>query len=208
MARPSLSPLPWIVAVLAMLAGGGVAWLQRGPAPDPQSVEGLLWPSPRSLSDFSLRDQRDTPFTPASLQSKWTLMFFGFTHCPDICPNTLNVLKRASPGLPPGTQVVFVSVDPERDTPEKLASYVSYFDPAFLGVSGEPAAVERFTRSLGVLAVRTEPDATGNYSIDHTASVLVVDPQARLVGTISQPFTAESLQAVYLKIREFVERQS
>jgi protein SCO1/2 len=208
MHRPTFTPpLTVVVVVVAFLAGAVLSWVRLTPPPAPQSVEGLLWPSPRTLEAFELVDHRGSAFTAASLQGKWTLLFFGFTHCPDICPNTLNLLKRAAPGLG-DAQVVFVSVDPARDTTDKLAAYVAYFNPSFIGVTGEPKAVERFTQSLGVLAVRAEPAADGSYNVDHTASVLVVDPRGRLVGTISQPFTAESLQKVYAGIRTFVEQQS
>ncbi len=204
------SPRLLVVAVAALILGAAAAWLTENArlTRSRQATEGLLWPPPKTLDGFALVDQSGAPFTPRQLDGRWSLLFFGFTHCPDICPNTLRLLEKAAPGLPSGTQVVFVSVDPERDTPDAVAEYVRFFDPAFIGVTGTTTTMAEFTRSLGVLSMRTEPDEHGNYSVDHSAGVFLVDPKRRLVGMISQPFTAESLSRLYLDIRDFVERQN
>jgi protein SCO1/2 len=207
MFKSLFSPRLLVAAIAALILGAAAAWFTenaRLSRPSP-AMEGLLWPPPKTLDGFALVDQSGASFTPQQLEGRWSLLFFGFTHCPDVCPNTLRLLQKAAPGFPSDTQVVFVSVDPERDTPDAVAEYVRFFDPAFVGVTGSTTAMADFTRSLGVLSMRTEPDEHGNYSVDHSAGVLLVDPKRRLVGIISQPFTAESLARLYLDIREFVE---
>lgn len=209
MLKSPFSPRLLAAAVVTLIVGAAAAWLTEyiKLTPSPQGTEGLLWPPPKTLEGFALLDQAGAPFTPERLEGKWSLLFFGFTHCPDICPNTLRLLEKASPAFPADTQVVFVSVDPERDTPETVAQYVRFFDPDFLGVTGTPDSMAAFTRSLGVLSMRTEADEQGNYSVDHSAALFLIDPHRRLVGIVAQPFTEESVSRLYLDIRRFVEQQ-
>lgn len=134
-------------------------------------------------------------------------MFFGFTHCPDVCPTTLATLKQAMPHMPPDTQVVFVSVDPERDSPEKLAAYMAYFSPDFIGLGGDPDKITALEKSLGVLAARVPQGDSGDYTMDHSAAVFVIDPKQREVGVISPPLSVETLHQTYANIRHFVEQQ-
>ncbi len=197
------------VAVVALILGAAAAWLTDSVklTRSAQATEGLLWPPPKTLEGFALLDQSGAPFTPERLTGKWSVLFFGFTHCPDICPSTLRLLEKASPAFPADTQVVFVSVDPERDTPETVAQYVRFFHPGFIGVTGTPESMAEFTRSVGVLSMRTEADEHGNYSVDHSAALFLVDPRRRLVGIVTQPFTEESVSRLYRDIRKFVERQ-
>jgi protein SCO1/2 len=105
-------------------------------------------------------------------------------------------------------QVVFVSVDPARDTPEHLAQYVRYFDASFLAATAAPARLEALTRKLGVVAVAGEPDAAGSYEVDHTASILLLDPRARLVGIFGAPHVAEDITARFRAMRAHVEASS
>jgi protein SCO1/2 len=211
MASPSTPRLPMLIAAcLAAILGGIVAWWMHLQPREPigaANVQGLLWPPPRTLRDIALTDQHNVRFGAERVSGKWTLMFFGFTHCPDVCPTTLETLKRALPAMPTDTQVVFVSVDPERDTPEKLASYVAYFHPDFVGLGGEPANITALEKSLGVLAERVPQGDKGEYTMDHSAAVFLIDPRQREVGVISPPLTVESVRQTYAQIRRFVEQQ-
>jgi protein SCO1/2 len=133
-------------------------------------------------------------FDPARLKGRWSLVFFGFTSCPDVCPTTLQVLSEFShhpasgvpefgSGVPAGaTQVVFVTVDPKRDTPSRLKSYLAHFDERFIGLTGSRAAIDRFAAGLG--AASASSDAGG---IDHSTSVFALDPQGRLAGVMLRP---------------------
>jgi len=198
-----------LVGVAALLLGAAVAWITHSLAPSTgaASVPGLLWPPPRTLGEFSVVDHLGQPFDAQRLDGKWSLLFFGFTNCPDVCPNTLRTLQKAVHRLPADTQVVFVSVDPERDTLEKLAGYVSYFHPAFIGVTGTPAAVDGITRQLGAMHMRAAGGDAANYNVDHTASIFLIDPRRQMVGVFSQPITADTLVSAYNGVRRFIEKQ-
>ena len=206
---PTRTYLP-IAIVAAMLIGAGIGWwIQYGASGSrsPGLIEGLLWPPARQLGAFALSDHRGQSFDPQRLSGKWSLLFFGFTHCPDVCPNTLQLLKSVAPQLPADTQVVFVSVDPERDTPEQLADYVTYFHPDFIGVTGTQEAVNALTAQLGVVHMRSADGDAGNYTVDHSASIFLVDPALRLVGLFSPPFAGDALHRHYVNVRQYVEKQ-
>jgi protein SCO1/2 len=139
-------------------------------------------------------------------------MFFGFTHCPDVCPTTLGVLRDVAAMLAadgePAPRIVFVSVDPERDTPARLKSYVEFFDKRFIGLTGAPDKVAAFTGQLGIVYMKAPLPGTGGYTVDHTAAVLLVDPRVRLVGIFSAPHNAADIARRYMQIRHVVERDS
>lgn len=163
----------------------------------PTLEAGVALTPPAPLPEFSLQDQHGRPFTEAALHGHWSLVFPGFTHCPDICPATLAILDRAHALLGSkgsGLQVVLLSVDPQRDTPEALARYLDFFNPAFVGVTGEQAQLQRLYKGLGVQHIRI-PGTRGDYSVDHSAALLLVDPEGRLAGYFMPPFKAERLAA-------------
>ncbi len=159
----------------------------------------LLAPS-RVLADFSLIDNQGRSFGPANLHGHWSLMFFGYTNCPDFCPTTLTMLaavekrlRAAKAEVPP--QVIFVSVDAKRDTPAQLSKYVPYFDPEFIGLTAaDQPAIERQARKWGV-AVMLRPAADGNYTVDHSGAIFVIDPAGKLAAILNGPFTVEALQS-------------
>lgn len=126
-------------------------------------------------------------------------MFFGFTTCPDICPTTLALLARVEKSLsdlPTQTrpQVVLVSVDPERDTPEQLQKYVRFFSPSFVGVTGSPAQIDEFTRAMGA-PVAKRPLGEGGYTVDHSGSIFVIDPSGAMRALFSPPHSQDALVA-------------
>ena len=191
----------------AALTLGALASLLTSRPKTPE-IEGLLWPQSKALSEFTLEDQHGKAFTLDRLTGYWTLLFFGYTHCPDICPVTLSVLRNAvalmaeaAPDTEP-PQVVFISVDPKRDNPEHLGAYVSHFNPAFLGVTGSEANLQAFARQLGALFVLSEPDANGDYLVDHTAAIFLIDPRGRLVALFQAPHSAERLARDLPQIRD------
>ena len=153
----------------------------------------------RPLPNFSLIDQHGRAFGPANLRGGWTMMFFGYTSCPDFCPTTLTTLaaleKRLRAGAAPvRPQVIFVSVDAKRDTPEQLALYLPNFDPEFIGLgAASQAGIETFATTLGV-GVDVTPRA-GMYTVDHTNAIFVLNPAGRLTAILTGPFTVEALRA-------------
>ena len=133
--------------------------------------------------DFALTDHAGKARTLADFRGKVVVMFFGYTHCPDVCPTTLAELKAVKDQL--GTdgrrvQVLFVTVDPERDTPQLLANYVPAFDPSFLGLRGDPAAIAKTAKDFKVFYQKVPGKTPGDYTVDHTAGSYVIDPQGRL----------------------------
>jgi protein SCO1/2 len=198
------------ILLVAAVAAAGLAagyLVGRGPSPAPPLENATLFATPRAVPDFSLVDQDGGAFVRSGLEGHWTLLFFGFTHCPDVCPSTLATLaaaRRELADLPPTVQprIVLVSVDPERDTPEQLKSYVAFFDPSFTGVTGAAEAISSLTAQLGV-AVRQGPrDESGNYTVDHTAALFLVNPDAALVGIFSTPHTPDGIAHDYRRILE------
>ncbi|HEY1309740.1 MAG TPA: SCO family protein [Pseudolabrys sp.] len=152
----------------------------------------------RQLADFSLIDQQGRPFGPAELRGHWSLLFFGYTNCPDFCPTTLATLAAMEKRLraehaPVVPQVIFVSVDAKRDTPAQLAKYVPYFDPHFIGLTAaDQPSVEAVARRLGV-AVSIQPSEDGNYTVDHSGAIFVLNPDGRLNAILTGPFTVAAL---------------
>lgn len=198
----------WLVALTALIAGTLLASLLREPPDPPELSQGTtrLEP-PRVLQPFALTDHQGTAFALERLRGHWTYIFFGYTHCPDVCPTTLSSLNQvarninALPGSAPRPQYVFVSIDPERDTPEQLAKFVPYFNPDFVGVTGTPEAIDAVTRQLSVAYLKVEADRSDGYLMDHTAAVLLIDPQARLHALMSPPFDPAGLAQDFEKIR-------
>lgn len=171
-----------------------------------------MWPNPKQVQAFQAIDHTGKEFGVEQLRGKWSFLFFGYTHCPDICPITLAVLARvqqeidAAGGEP--VQTVFVSVDPERDTPGQLARYVQYFDRRFIGLGGTPEQVQGLTAQLGIPFRHDAPSADGSYLVDHSASVFLLDPQGRLLSVFPAPHEAAGIVARFREIRAFMEREA
>ncbi len=193
-----------LIASLAMagLIAGATAWriLEQRMNPEPDAL--IVLPEPRVIADFALVDDSGQPFSLADFRGRWSVIFFGFTSCPDVCPNTLFQLKQVRASLAEDLpsdrlpDVYLVSVDPERDTPEKLAGYLEYFDPEFIGLTGPDLQLRPLTMQLGVM-YHVEPHETGatEYTVDHSAALLVLDPEARLYGVFPAPHDTERLAA-------------
>lgn len=174
-------------------------------------IPGLLWPKAKTIAPFSLVDQHGQAFDLARLRDHWTFLFFGYSHCPDICPVTLAVMNNVdqilgdSPTDKRNVQFAFVSVDPERDTAEHLRAYVGYFNKDFLGVTGSEDKLAGLTRQLGIIYIRNDPRPDGSYLVDHTASILLTGPDGRLVALFGAPHDARVIAERFRQIRQVVE---
>jgi protein SCO1/2 len=210
-AKGSTSGWLWLVALAVVAAAAGF-WvstqLQQPGSVRTDDIRATVLQPPKPLPDFTLVDYHGEPFTPARLQGHWSLLFFGYTHCPDVCPGTLALLNDVDRRLAEGAsgngdvKVVFISVDPERDTPEQLAKYVPYFNKAFLGVTGGTEEINLITQRLGILHVRVDDNAgASGYLIDHSASILLIDPAGRLYALFSTPHDPAAIAADLDKIR-------
>ena len=125
-------------------------------------------------------------------------MFAGFTHCPDVCPTTLALLKNLERSLGPDAQaleVLFLTVDPERDTPERMGEYVRYFSPAFTGVTGSLTEIDKLTSQLGLAYAKIPGETPADYTMDHSAALVLLNPEGRVFGYFSPPFQLEALAA-------------
>ncbi|HEY1991547.1 MAG TPA: SCO family protein [Gammaproteobacteria bacterium] len=202
--------LPYAGLLLLAVAGGLLAgyltFHSRHPARPVTAA--LLLHAPKALPDFSLRDTAGGSFNKPRLTGNWSLLYFGYTHCPDACPTTLAALdkfanqtaklpKRLKP------QVYFISVDPKRDSLELLKNYTLYFNPGFTGATGSLDALRALTGPLGVDFSYGKPDAKGDYAVDHTSFVVLVDPQAEEVALFSPPLDPARMAADYRAILTF-----
>ena len=167
-----------------------------------------LFPDPKPLTAFALTDRKNRVFDLASLKGKWSFLFFGFTHCSDICPTTLAVLARARDNIAKNTvgaediQFVFISVDPNRDTAGKLSQYVTYFHTTFLGVTGNDAQIGNLAGQLGAAYQVAIKPGMENYPVYHSAAVFLLDPRARYHAVFTPPHDAEAISRRFKVVRE------
>ena len=199
------------VALAAVLAG---VWLAASDRENDSRAMLLpdrairLFPDPKPLTAFALTDDKNRVFDLASLQGKWTFLFFGFTHCPDVCPTTLAVLARARENIAKNTggandiQFVFISVDPHRDTADKLRQYVDYFDTNFLGVTGSDAQIGNLARQLGAVYQVAITPGMENYPVYHSTAVYLVDPRARYHAMFTPPLDADTISRRFKVVRK------
>lgn len=178
---------------LALAGGAFFTYLAfRGESGSPEFATVL--PEPKPLPSLSLVDDSGAAFTRDDLEGAWHLVFFGFTHCPDICPATLQQLAIARDQVTAdgGTfpEVILVSVDPERDTPGVMAAYVGNFGRGVRGVTGSLDNVRELTDALGIYVAKGE-EANGGYTVDHSAAVLVIDPLGGWHSVFSAPHSVE-----------------
>lgn len=180
------------VAIIAIVAG---LWLSLQLVnPPPETRIATVFPEPGELPDFALLDQDGKPIDRRVFDGQWNLLYFGYTNCPDICPLTLQELATVrrqlmeAGGAAP--RIVFVSVDPERDTPDVVAKYVANFGAGNLGITGDLEQIRKFAKGLGIFFAKGREEG-GIYSVDHSSVVLVVDPEARLRALFSAPHKAD-----------------
>lgn len=184
---------------------------------DLRELGALVYDKPVALSPFALQDQNGQPFTQENLKGTWTLFFFGFTSCPDICPLTLTELGQFyrelhSSGSNLDTQVVMVSVDPQRDTTEKLAQYMGTFHPDFIGLNGSFEQVSQLAKELYI--AHTPPPlpaddshaghelmASEDYMIDHSGNILIINPEGLYQGFFDTAIQDDELTSAYRAIR-------
>jgi protein SCO1 len=193
------------VICIAALAGLAAALIWRQTAPTVELTTGTFVSPSRALPDFNLIDDHGRPFGPAQLKGAWSMLFFGYTNCPDFCPTTLTTLaafekRLRAESAPVRPRVIFMSVDAKRDTPAQLAKYVPYFDPEFIGITAaDQPAIEAVAAKLGVGVIIT-PKADGSYTVDHSGAIFVLNPEGRLAAVLSGPFTVDALQADFRRI--------
>jgi len=184
---------------------GGTGWGSAEP-----EVRAVMWPEPQLLADVTLKTQHGGTFTRADLEGQWSLMFFGYLQCPDVCPTSLSAMRAMRQLLAEhdggnDLDYYFVSVDPANDRPADMVDYLAGFDPSFTGLHGPEPEIRRLAESM---AVKFEPfvSDSGYGSIDHTSSVMMIDPTGRMVGALPPPLVPQQMVRRYLGLREQMER--
>ncbi|TCZ87408.1 SCO family protein [Lysobacter sp. N42] len=203
-----------LVLAAALAAGLGLLAARFVFRPDPAPAQPAtkavrLFSPARELPAFALRQSDGTQLVPGELKGHWTLVFLGFTHCPDVCPTTLAELSRAQKQWealpePVRPRVLFVSVDPERDTPDRIGEYAHTFHRDTLAATADIPALERFTRSLSLVFAKVRPEGMpeGQYTIDHSATLAVLDPQGRMAGIVQPPLDVPGIAADLVALTE------
>ena len=188
-----------LVALAAL--GGIVASLHGQRGITPLRTGSRLSPA-QALPEFTLIDGQGRPFGPTQLKGHWSILFFGYTNCPDFCPTTLATLaalekRLKAEGEPVLPQVVFISVDAKRDTPAQLSRYVPYFDPSFIGVTAaDQPSIEGVAKQFNVPVIVNPPQgADGNYTVDHAGYLFVVNPDGKINALLTGPYKVEELAA-------------
>ena len=179
----------------------------------PQALQSILLSEPRPLSDFVLSDHNGQPLTLQQLKGKWTFIFFGYTHCPDICPTTLGTLKGVAnklvtqPEISGDTRFLFISIDPGRDTLPLLKDYVTYFHTDFIAATGARSEIDKLSRSLGAIYMFDGDTEGDDYIVNHSTSVALIDPQGRWVARFNPPLTVSKFSSDYLLLRNHLQQQ-
>ena len=170
-----------IIAGFAILIGA-CSKSEPPPLKVPDAIKGLIVDSPPTkLPAFKFVDHNGKVFDNSRFKDKWSMVFFGYTNCPDVCPTSLTVMDKVSkqPGLPENIQYVFVSVDPKRDTPDKLKDFVEYFNAKFIGATGDKSEIDKFQEPLGVIYDFEGDTSSDDYIVTHFAAIYIIDPQGR-----------------------------
>ncbi len=210
--RAALTNRLVLAAAAGLVVGAAAAWWEwRRPAQPAEpfievAPDAYVLAVPEPIVPFRLVGHDGTPFDNASLKGRWSFLFFGFTHCPDVCPTKLAVFNEvhralSERGAAGDVRFVMITVDPERDTPQVMAKYVPAFNPEFLGLTGEPAEIARLTDALGVKYAKAPGAAPDNYFVDHSSSVLLIDPQGRFRGVFAEPHVPQNMLRGFMEIR-------
>lgn len=196
MAQP-LKRIATALAAVAAVGLGAVASVHVFQKPAvPQLESGIYLPQPRPLPDFSLIDQDGQAFGNQRLRDSWSLLFAGFTHCPDVCPTTLQLLKQLESRLQEGGHTlrpVFLSLDPQRDTAPQLQRYVRHFSPTMTGITGSKDELDRLCAALGIAYVKIPGASDADYTIDHSSALVLLNPEGQVAGYFQAPHKLDAL---------------
>ncbi len=165
-------------------------------------------PHTRSIANFALTDNKDKLYTNQNLQGHWSLLFFGFTNCGHICPTTMAELKKMTNILHKqnikAPQIVLISVDPKRDTPQRLNQFVTGYDNSFIGLTGTMTKIDALAKNLNVLYLKFKPkNSDKEYDIDHSGTLLLLNPQGQLAALFSMPHKAKAMAHDFTLIQKY-----
>jgi len=199
------------IAILFLLIGMLSAHWLTDRSGGPPETEAVILEQPRMLPDQILLDHHGSAWSPRRMEGQWTMVFFGFTHCPDICPETMvimnqvhRLIEEGGKVLPPS--VVFVSVDPARDTPDRLANYVPYFNRNFLGVTGNQQSIEELAQAMAVPLRIPDRDPSEDYEVDHGAQIILVGPEGHVRAFFTPPHQAQKIASDLESVIAYLQR--
>jgi protein SCO1/2 len=179
-----MNKLLYVIVALVACAVGFFVFQKATVLPQPEHA--LYYQQVREVKPFQLTDHHNQAFIKEQLANKWSWVFLGYTSCPDVCPTTLQELNFVYDDLKAiskDTQILLVSVDPIRDTPEKLAQYIAYFNEEFIALTADHGVLFPFARNLGMMYAINEPEGDNNgYLVDHSASLVLINPQGDIAA--------------------------
>jgi len=184
-----MNKILYVVVALAALTTGILLFIQFNQQPKPEHA--LFYEQARDIKPFVMTDHNSNKFTNQQLIGKWSWVFFGYTSCPDVCPTTLqelNFVYKDMQNIANNTQVILVSVDPKRDTTERLGDYIKYFNKEFIALNGGHDVLFPFARNLGLMYAMNDGERAKNntYTVDHSASIVLINPKGK-ISAIFQP---------------------
>jgi len=206
-----------VLVIIVIIAG--IFWVKTYSTPKKvPEIHGFLLPETKGVPPFALQKADGSSFTEKNFMGHWNFVFFGYTNCPDICPMTLNVLNqawqklaaehdKAGKSLTDDLQVVFISVDPSRDDLAKMQQYVNYFNPAFLGVTGNDKQLALISKYFGIVyeKVANKEDSADNYLVNHGSAIIIINPKGEYQGVFSAPHEAHNIATDFAKIKAYWE---
>lgn len=198
-----------LIAIVAIGSGLLVQNFKQPPAKLPEFKKIILLPTQKALGKVNFIDHKGQEFGLSQFQGQWSIVFFGFTNCPDVCPTTMQTLKQVKQDVSKAGvwdnnyQVVMVSVDPERDTTERLSNYVPFFDPQFIGIRASVEHTSAFAKNLGILFFKSKEFDNGGYDVDHGAAIILINPQGQYAGVTTAPHIQADISADLIKLAEY-----
>lgn len=197
-----------IVGFILLMLGFSVNKILNPPLPNVEQLKErgvFIFDTPRKINDFALQNHHGEIFNKHNLEGKWGLAFFGFTHCPDVCPTTLALLNQVmnqldGEDIKETTQVMLFSVDPARDTVKVLDTYIPFFNQNFIGVTGDFLEILSFSANLNAPFHKVLTD--NDYTVDHSAYIFLINPQGDYQGFFKPPFHVNDFKNNYLAVRQ------
>ncbi len=175
--------------------------------PSKLEISGFAFPEPKKLENIDLLNQNSKSFDTAAFDSHWTFVYVGYTFCPDACPMSLTVMNNINDlldkkNIADDVQLLFVSVDPERDTPDRLLEYTRYFNEKFMAATGDPGAINNFTDQVSAIYALPDDRSDPNYLVDHSSSIVLIDPDAAVHAIFTPPQVAADLASDFERLRD------
>jgi len=209
-----------ILLIAAVLAASAGIWVGENSSDDtavsikPDTIQGAIYPKAKFIKEFNLINHHAEIITKQNFRNQWSLIFVGYTHCPDICPTTMAVMNQVSEFMlkqqmqPP--KIVFLSIDPERDTADILNSYVAYFNKDFIGLTGTVSEVENFSQQLNAV-FRKAPGLSGeitdkDYLMDHSSALMLMNPDGNLQSILTAPHTPANMIESIIKSQAYYQQ--